>query len=75
LVAFIYLGYFVYLNYNRRKGNLNINQETNKPSKIAEEKIPYENTSLWCFVYKDYKYLVINSYTGAAQCCSIKTRK
>jgi|GEM_PF-6338335 len=33
LVAFISLGYFVYLNYNRGKVNLNINQETNKPSK------------------------------------------
>jgi hypothetical protein len=40
LVVFISLGYFVYLNYNRGKGDLNINQETNKPSKIAEEKIP-----------------------------------
>jgi hypothetical protein len=143
LVAFISLGYFVYLNYNRGKGNLNINQETDKPSKIAEEKITKEKvgeseiecinvdekfvsdlkkekrydlkyqfkykigngviefnkredknpvvelfyngrkiyefedlaldeyTSLWCFSYKDYKYVVINSYTGGAHCCSV----
>jgi hypothetical protein len=143
LVAFISLGYFVYLNYNRWKDNLNINQETNKPSRITEEKIPEEKvgeseiecinvdekfvydskkekrydlkyqykykigngiiefnkredknpvvelfyngrkiyefedlaldeyTSLWCFSYKDYKYLVINSYTGGAHCCSV----
>jgi hypothetical protein len=146
LFVFIFSGYFVYLDYNRGKGNLNINQETNKPSKITKEKIPeekvgeseiecinvdekfvldskkekrydlkykhkyklgdgtiefykkedknpvvelfyngrkiyefkdlalgeypYENTSLWCFVYKDYKYLVINSYTGGAHCCA-----
>ncbi len=142
LVVFISLGYFVYLNYNRGKGYLNINQETNKPSKIAEEKIPEEKVgkseiecinvdekfvfdskkekrydlkyqykykigngiiefnkkedknpvvelfyngrkiyefkdlaldedkSLWCFSYKDFKYLVINSYTGGAHCCA-----
>jgi hypothetical protein len=32
---------------------------------------PEEFTSLWCFSYKDYKYLVINSYTGGAHCCSV----
>lgn len=142
LVAFISLGYFVYLNYNRGRGDFNINKETNKSSKIAEEKTAEEKvseseiecinvdekfvsdskrekrydlkyqykykigngviefnkkedknpvvelfyngrkiyesedlaldeyTSLWCFSYKDYKYLVINSYTGGAHCCA-----
>jgi hypothetical protein len=63
LAVFISLGYFVYLNYNRGKDNLNINQETNKSSKITEEKIPEEKvgeSEIECinvdekFVY-DYK--------------------
>jgi hypothetical protein len=143
LVVFISLGYFVYLNYNRGRGDFNINKETNKHSEIAEEKTAEEKvgeseiecinvdekfvsdskkekrydlkyqykykigngvikfnkredknpvvelfyngrkiyefedmaldeyTSLWCFSYKDHKYLVINSYTGGAHCCSV----
>jgi hypothetical protein len=147
LVVLIFLGYFVYLNYNKGGGDLNINKETNKPSEITENRITEkkageneiecvnvdekfvpdsrrekrydlkyqyeykigngiiefnkredknpvvelfyngrkiyefedlplneyylaEDKSLWCFSYKDYKYLVINSYSGGTHCCA-----